>query len=147
VAARVADVNSRVRSEQAAIQRLRLLYRQAKKVADIIAIENEMAGREADLESLQAQQRALTAETATASVTLYLLTAHPRAIPKPVHHRSGFVGGLENGWDALVRTASWAATVLGAIIPFAVLLLAVAVGTRIVWVRLRPMRTNVAPSD
>jgi hypothetical protein len=61
-----------------------------------------------------------------------------------VHHRSGFIGGLENGWDAFVRAASWVATAAGAVLPFAVVLLLVAVAARLVWTRLRPGR-DAAP--
>jgi hypothetical protein len=143
VTSRVADVTSRVSSARTAIARLRTLYSRAKKVSDVIAIEAELSTREAGLESLEAQQRALAQQTATASVTLYLLNR--RAAPPPVHHRSGFVGGLENGWDAFLRVASWVATAAGALLPFAVIALLVAVAGRFVWVRLRAPRPAPKP--
>ena len=55
-------MTSRVASAQQAIVRLRTLYGKAAKVRDVIAIEGELNSREADLESLQAQQRALAAQ-------------------------------------------------------------------------------------
>lgn len=118
----VADVNSRVVSAAAAIARLRVLYREATDVHDVIAIENELAGRESDLESLQAEQRALTAETAAAQVTLTLVRqAAPPARTNPVHHRTGFVGGLENGWGAFRTTVTGIVTGIGAVLPFVAL--------------------------
>ncbi|HET7899818.1 MAG TPA: DUF4349 domain-containing protein, partial [Candidatus Nanopelagicales bacterium] len=115
VTSAVADVNSRVASAQEAIDRLRLLYRQATKVADVITIESELSARESDLESLQAQQRALSAQTATATITLSLvsppvLTKHVVPPPKK-HETTGFLGGLREGWHAFAAGAAILATV------------------------------------
>jgi uncharacterized protein DUF4349 len=143
VTSKVADVDSRVASARGAIVRLRDLYQHAVKVADIISIESELSGRESDLESLQAQQRALAAETSMATVTLTLTRLAAKTVappPKSHHHRTGFTGGLANGWDAFTRAASGVATAVGAVLPFAVLLLVLAVVARLVWPRLRPAR-------
>lgn len=141
VTSKVADVNSRVVSARESIARLRTLYTHATKVADVINIESELSQRESDLESLEAQQRALAAETSTARITLSLSRAAAKPLPaKPAHHRSGFVGGLENGWDAFTRAAAGFATALGAVLPFAVLLIALLVIGRLLWPRVRPAR-------
>jgi hypothetical protein len=147
VTSRVADVTSRVASSRAAIARLRVLYQHAVKVSDVITIESELSDRESDLESLQAQQRALDAETSTAAITLSLVSAPPvkhKVVPATHHHRSGFVGGLLNGWDAFARGAAWVATAVGAVLPFAVLLAVIALLIRLVWPRLRPPREPAA---
>jgi hypothetical protein len=135
VSAKVADVTARVASARAAIARLRQLYARAVKVADVIAIESELATRESDLESLEAQQRALARQTSTAVVTLSL-----RSGPAPAaaqRHRTGFIGGLRNGWDAFTATISALATALGAVLPFAVLLVLLGAAARLLWVQLR----------
>jgi hypothetical protein len=107
-------------------------------VRDVIAIENELAIRESNLESLQAQQRALTAQTTTARITLTLIKqAPPPPPPPPTHHRSGFIGGLLNGWDAFRDGAGALATAAGAVLPFLVLLAVLFVGWRVLWPRLR----------
>ena len=139
VTAKVADVASRVASAQGSIFRLRQLYHSATKVRDVIAIENELAVRESNLESLQAQQRALTAETTTARITLTLIKQAPRppAPPPPPHHRSGFIGGLLNGWDAFRDGAGALATAAGAMLPFLALLVVLFIGWRVIWPRLR----------
>jgi hypothetical protein len=137
-------VNSRVASARAAINRLRVLYQHAHKVGNVITIEDELNQRESDLESLQAQSRALSAETSTAAVTLSLTSPPapaPKPLPKPAHHsRSGFVGGLVNGWHAFTKGVSVLATIVGAVLPFAVLLVVLAVAARLLWPRLRPAR-------
>jgi hypothetical protein len=141
VTQRVADVRSRVRSAEDSIARLRVLFHHAQKIGAIIEIESELNSREANLESLQAQQRALARETSMASITLSLVTAvkPPPAPPKPApkHHDNAFVGGLKNGWDGFTAAAAWVAEAVGTLLPFIVLLLALGIGLRWAWPRLR----------
>jgi hypothetical protein len=120
VTTEVADVDSRVRSATSAIAQLRALYDKATRVSDIITIETELNQRETDLESLQAQQRALAGQVSMATVTLYLVTPAPVAH----HHKShgGIVGGFTNGWHAFTRAAVALVTGVGAALPFLVLL-------------------------
>jgi len=150
VTEKVADVNSRVASAQQAIIRLRGLYANATKVSDVISVESELNQRESDLESLQAQQRALQRQTSLASITLTLQTAKAVAKPAPKHHhhsRSGFVGGLSRGWDGFVTAAKWVGTAVGTLLPFLVLLAVLAVAGRFAW-RRRPRPTPTpAPSS
>lgn len=142
VTEKVADVNSRVASAQQSIARLRTLFGSATKVADVIAIEDELSQREADLESLEAEQRALTRETAMATITLQLVTAAAPAVAKHHAHRSGFVGGLQRGWDGFTATVAWTADALGTLLPFLLFGIVVALGVRWGWPRLRrPTRT------
>lgn len=119
VTTQVADVTSRVRSAQASIDRLRLLFHQATKVSDVIALESELSQREADLESLQAQQRSLAAQTEMATVTLNLSTpAAGTGVHKKHQDKSGFLGGLQRGWQAFTHGAIAVATGVGAALPF-----------------------------
>lgn len=143
VTSEVADVRSRVVSARKAIHRLRVLYNQAGKVANVIAIEQELSVREADLESLEAQSRALTNETSDATITLALLVAHKHATAPPAKHTHGFLGGLISGWHAFVRGASWLVTALGAVLPFAALILVLALIAR----ALRRRSTRRVPAD
>ncbi|MDT4981224.1 MAG: hypothetical protein QOG07_3103 [Pseudonocardiales bacterium] len=119
VTTQVADVSSRVRSAQASISRLQVLFSRAVKVGDVIALENELSQREADLESLQAQQRSLESQTEMATVTLNLSTASAAAVvPKKNPDRGGFLGGLQRGWRAFTHGAGAVATGVGAALPF-----------------------------
>ena len=119
VTQQVADVNSQVTSDEAAIAQLRALLSHAGSVGDLLSVQNQINDEEASLESMQAQQRALSHETTYATVTLTLLG--PRA--KPLVHRPKapptLAGGFGAGWHALRVTMSWTLAFLGAIAPFA----------------------------
>ncbi|PZS16898.1 MAG: DUF4349 domain-containing protein [Pseudonocardiales bacterium] len=148
VTTQVADVSSRVRSAQASIDRLRLLFGQATKVGDVIALESELAQREADLESLQAQQRTLAGQTEMATVTLNLSAAAATAGTPKHHAKSGFLGGLDRGWRAFTSAAGALATGIGAVLPFLVLALLIAGGVAVLRRRTRSARPPViAPPD
>jgi hypothetical protein len=119
VTQQVADVNSQVTSDQAAIAQLRALLSHAGSVSDLLSVQNQINQEESSLESMQAQQRALSHETSYATVTLTLLG--PKA--KPAVHRPKapptLAGGFGAGWHALRVTVSWTLAFLGAIAPFA----------------------------
>ena len=143
-------MRSRVDSAQQEIARLRVLYQHARKISDVITIESELAQREGDLESLQAQQRALAAETTTATVTLTLTSPPPlvkkvEKAHKKSHHDNGFLAGLKSGWRAFTGGVTVLATVVGAVLPFAILLVVLGLLARVLWprfgARLRPRRT------
>jgi hypothetical protein len=121
VTTQVADVDSRVRSAQASVARVRTLLSRATTVGEVVRIESELSQRESDLESLQAQQKALAGLTDLATVAVTLVTpAHHVAPVQPAHHRElGFVAGLKGGWDAFAAAVTVALTVLGAVTPFA----------------------------
>lgn len=122
VTQRVADVNSQVTSGRAAIAQLRALLSHAGSVGDLLSVQNQINQEESSLESLQAQQRALSHETSYATVTLTILG--PKA--KPVLHRQKapptLAGGFGAGWRALRIAVSWTLAFLGAIAPFAAVL-------------------------
>ncbi len=119
VTQQVADVNSQVTSDAAAIAQLRALLAHAGSVGDLLNVQNQINDEESSLESMQAQQRVLSHETTYATVTLSLLG--PKA--KPLVHRPkappSLAGGFGAGWRALRITVSWTLAFLGAIAPFA----------------------------
>ena len=119
VTQQVADVNSQVTSDQAAIVQLRALLSRAGSVGDLLDVQNQINNEESALEAVEAQQRALSHETSYATVTLTILG--PKA--KPVPHRTkappSLAGGLGAGWHALKVSLSWTLAFLGAIAPFA----------------------------
>jgi len=119
VTQQVADVNSQVTSDEAAIAQLRILLSHAGSVGDLLSVQNQINDEESSLEAMQAQQRALSHETTYATVTLTILG--PRAKPL-VHHPKAppsLAGGLGAGWRALRITVSWTLAFLGAVAPFA----------------------------
>ncbi|GAA2140594.1 DUF4349 domain-containing protein [Actinomadura napierensis] len=118
VTGEVADVDSRVRSAKAALASFRKLLDKATTVGEVIDVEQEIASREADLESLQARQKALGQSTQYATVTVTLEAA---AQPVRRHEdRGGFVGALGDGWHAFTGFLGGVAVVLGWLLPFLV---------------------------
>lgn len=139
ITAQVVDVNSRIAAAQDSLTRLRQLFQHAGNVADLATVENEIAQREADLESLEAQQRTFAAQTAQATITVNLVaTPKVAVLPAPVKkaHVVGFVRGLRGGWHAFTRTVSAITTALGALLPFLGVLLVLGLAALIVRRRL-----------
>jgi hypothetical protein len=139
ITAQVVDVNSRVAAAQDSLTRLRQLFSHAGNVADLATVENEIAQREADLESLEAQQRTFAAQTAQATITVNLVAMPKVAVlvaPVKKAHVVGFVRGLRGGWHAFTRTVTGIATALGALLPFLGVLLVLGLAALIVRRRL-----------
>jgi hypothetical protein len=131
VTQQVADVGSRVTSDEAAIAQLNELLKHAGDVSSLLSVQNQIDSQESDLESMLAQQNALNHETAYATVTLSLVG--PKAAAKPPAKSApppGLAGGLAGGWRALRLTVSWLLTILGAVAPFVA---AVAVVAGLAW--------------
>src|SRR5450432_4279485 len=129
VTAQVVDVNSRVAAATDSLTRLRQLFQHAGNVTDLANVENQIAQREADLESLEAQQRAFRGQTAQATITVNLVAAPPVAAivpPTKKAHIFGFLRGLRGGWHAFTKATSATATAVGALIPFLVVVLILA---------------------
>jgi Domain of unknown function (DUF4349) len=126
VTQQVADTNSRVASDEAAIAQLRALLKRAGSVADLLSVQNQINSDESDLEAMQAQQRALNRETSYATVTVTILG--PKAVHKPVKQKPkpapGLSNGLSAGWHAFRVTLSWLLAIIGAVVPFAAVLAA-----------------------
>ncbi len=121
VTTQVIDVDTRVATQEASLARLQRFLRQATNVDDMIRLESEIATRQAELESLKAQQKYLSDQTSMSTVTVRLRT--PAAPPPPpVEDESGFLAGLEDGWHALKTVLVGTATVTGALLPFALTL-------------------------
>jgi hypothetical protein len=132
VTEQVIDVNSRVASARASVARIQLLLDRAQSISDIVRIEGELSRREADLDSLLAQQRGLRDRTEYATVTATLLS--PDSVV-PTKDETGFVAGLKKGWGAFTDSLTWALTVVGAVLPFAVLAGAVFLPVAAYWRR------------
>ncbi|MCM2576947.1 DUF4349 domain-containing protein [Streptomyces meridianus] len=112
---RVVDVESRIRSQKASVERVRKLMGRATELEDVVLLEGELNSRQADLEALQAQQASLKERTGMATVTLLLSeTAVAQDDGEPT-----FLDALAGGWQAFLTTVRWVAIVLGAILPFA----------------------------
>ncbi|MEO3812195.1 DUF4349 domain-containing protein [Sphaerisporangium sp. B11E5] len=140
VTEQVADVESRLASTKAALEQLRTLLGRAKTIGEVLQVERQISDREADLESLQARQKVLAAQTSAATLTLRLVGPAAVVAAKPDPGPAGFLGGLKSGWRALVSTTKVGLTVLGAVLPWLIPLALLWLVYRAVR-RLRPIRT------
>ena len=118
------DTASRLRTQRESVDRVRALLSKATKLGEVVQIESELSRRQADLESLQAQLAALDDQTTLATLTVNLAPLQDTSATTPP--QSAFVAGLADGWDALVKSVSVALTIVGAVLPFAVLTAAIA---------------------
>ncbi len=120
VTTKVIDTDARVRAGERSVQQIEALLSRAQKLGDVIAIENDLARRQADLDSLKSQQAWLEDQTSLSTITVYL--SRPVAHHHTTHEAKGFLAGLANGWDAFRGATVAVLTALGAVLPFAVLL-------------------------
>ncbi|KUO03422.1 DUF4349 domain-containing protein [Streptomyces caeruleatus] len=140
----VVDVESRIKSQRASVARIRELMDQATRLSDVVTLEGELSSRQADLESLLAQQASLKDRTSLATITLSLSeTPVKKAVAKD--DDPGFLDALAGGWDAFVTMLRWLAVVIGAVLPFvAVAALIVLLWLKVLRPRL-PRRPEPAP--
>jgi hypothetical protein len=119
VTGQVVDLNARLASQRASVERVRALLARATTIGEVVQIEGELARREADLESLEAQVKQLADQTALATVTVTLVGPDT---PAPVEPRpTGFLAGLAAGWHAFTAGGTWLLTAVGAALPFLLL--------------------------
>jgi hypothetical protein len=116
VTTQVVDTRSRIATQTRSVARVRTLLAKANNLGEVVQIESELAKREADLESLEAQLARLTdiTELATIEVTF----VGPAAVVVNDETDLGFLTGLRGGWDTFVQIVLVGLTVLGALLPF-----------------------------
>ncbi|MEO3869101.1 DUF4349 domain-containing protein [Nonomuraea sp. B12E4] len=124
VTLKVADVESRLKSARQSLESLRELMKRADTIGQVLEVEREISGREADLESLEAQQKELAAQVSMATLTLRLV-GPAAVIERPEEEPAGFLGGLKTGWDSLVAFTKGLLTMLGVLLPWMIFLLPV----------------------
>ena len=134
VTAQYVDTQSRIDTMEASVNRVRALMSQATKLADIVVLEAELSRRQADLEALQSQLAALEDATTLAPVEVRLST--DATVLEEAEDDTGFLAGLTAGWDAFTASVGVVLTVLGAMLPFAVVAAVVAVPI-VLWLRRR----------
>lgn len=136
------DLDARITTQQARVDNARRLLGEARSISDLVTLENELARREADLASLEAKQRRLADLTALSSIVVSLVG--PDAATEDEASAFGFVAGLEGGWKVFVISWTVLLTVLGAVLPW-LLLLGAPVGTTVWLLRRRQRLALVAP--
>jgi hypothetical protein len=111
------DLDARISVQQARVDSGRKLLASAKSLSDLVMLEKEVATRESDLASLQAKKRHRADLVALSTISVTLLNQQAPA-PKPKEEKHGFAGGLAAGWHALLASLKVVLTVLGALLPW-----------------------------
>lgn len=122
VTLQVTDLNARISSLQQSLDNLRTLQSQATNVGDLITVEAAIASRQAELDSLVAQQTYLADQIDMSTIAL-TLTGSAGTTPT----NSTFWDGLVAGWNSLAVAGSALLVAAGFALPW-ILLLAVVAG-------------------
>ena len=134
VGSQIVDTQSRLETMRVSVARVRAFLDQAKGLDQVVALEAELTRRQSDLEALEAQLASLKDSVAMSPVQVSL-TTQPEVV-QPKKADTGFLAGLRGGWDAFTGSATVALTVVGAVLPFAVLLALVGLPV-LLWLRRR----------
>lgn len=141
VSQQVRDLDVRVASARASVDRLTALLATAADTATLLEIEGQLTTRTSELESLLAQQAALADQVALSTITVSI-ASEAIAPSEP----STFLDGLAAGWASLVAAAGAVAIGVGAALPW-LAVLAIPVAVIVVVARRRTSRLSPsAPS-
>jgi hypothetical protein len=140
VGAQIVDTQSRLDTMRTSVERVRGFLAKATDLTQVVALEAELTRRQADLESLEAQLASLKGSVSRSPVQVSL-TTEPGVIAQDDRDATGFLVGLEGGWHAFTASVAVALTVVGALLPFAVLAALVLVP---LWWALRRRRATAA---
>ncbi len=149
VTLQVNDLEARIRAVQMSVERMQALLARAATVDELVQAEQMLTDRQSQLEQLLSQQATLDDQVSMSTLTIDVVV--PEEVPEvvePEEPKEGFLGGLENGWNAFVDFGSGALLVLGVLLPwlaFAALLALLVAWVRRVWVRTRPERPAREP--
>ncbi|MDT7782241.1 MAG: hypothetical protein QOF58_660, partial [Pseudonocardiales bacterium] len=113
------DTEARIATQKASVERLRVLFERAGTTTEIAQIESELTKRQAELESVQRRAESLKGKVALATLTVQVSTT-PIAPPEP--EKTGFAGAFLGGWDAVVEVLRGITVVIGALLPFVLVL-------------------------
>jgi hypothetical protein len=141
----VIDLEGRIATAEAALDRARSLVGEADSVEQLATYEAEVITRETALEELRGEQRTLEEQVAMSTITATFTTVGGAAATDPAEEEDRdlptFLGGLEAGWDVVVVAGSALLVVLGFLTPF---LPAVVLVVLVAWVVTRGRRRREA---
>lgn len=123
VTTQVIDTDVRVRAQEGSLLRVEQLLARADSLKEIIWIESQLTSRQAELDSLKSQQAWLTDQTSESTITIDIEKLSEAKAKKKAADEAGFLGGLKGGMKALGAFSSALATIVGALLPFAIMLL------------------------
>jgi hypothetical protein len=121
VTEQVVDLESRITTAAASVDRLRELLDRTGNVADIAQVEGELLARETTLETLRGQLRTIERQVALATITVTVQGENAAPVADDEDSLPSFLGGLAAGWDALLLSLAGAAALVGVALPWLVL--------------------------
>ncbi len=139
VTAEMVDVESRIASLRASVERVRGLLSEAGTVDQLALVEGELARRETELEAMLGQQRVLADQVALGTLAVHLSQDDEPAVAEGT---PGFTEGLRKGWVAAVEAGTLALAAAGFALPFAVPVVAAFAAFRVWQRRRRPAGTS-----
>jgi hypothetical protein len=119
VTEQVVDIEARLATQRASVDRVRALLERAASTSEITQIEGELTKRQTELESLQRRYDSLKGQVALSTVTVSIGRVSGAA---PATEEMGFLGALSSGWHAMLTALRVVVVVIGAVLPFALLL-------------------------
>lgn len=128
------DLEARIDSLRASVDRLHELMAKAGSVGDLLEAEQALSERQAELESLQREYDRLGDQVAMSTLSIDLTQSDSAKVDP-----NGFGDGLVAGWNALVGFLGGLIVVIGAVLPGAG---AVGVVVLIVWLIVRGARRH-----
>ncbi len=114
VTAQSEDLDARILALSTSTERLTGLLASASTTKDLLDIETTLSTRQSDLESLQAQRRALVDQVELATISVAFGTTATAPIDTP----DTFLSGLATGWDSLVAFTGSVLVAFGVALPW-----------------------------
>ena len=117
VTLQVTDLDARIEAMRASIERLSELVAQATDIDALISLETAISDRQAQLESMLAEQRWLDDQVTMSTIQFEFVSEQVAPEPEP----NTFFDGLAAGWDAFVAFGAGLLVALGFVIPWLVM--------------------------
>lgn len=107
------DLDARIAALETSTERLLTLMAEAGSSEALLAAESALSQRQGELESLQSERAYLSEQVAMSSLHVSVSASSPAQL-----EAGSFVGGLQDGWQALVTFASGLLVVVGVVLPW-----------------------------
>jgi hypothetical protein len=143
VTAQVVDIETRVASSRASVERVRALLDEAQNLDDVVLLEGELTKRQTELEQLEAQREALATQTDMAGLVVVLSRSSVSSIGA---NDTGIGDALRGGWNGFVAVLHFLLVVLAYLLPF--LFVGGLIGSAVLVIlrRVRRNRSDAPPS-
>lgn len=119
------DLDARIAATELSVERMAGLLARASSTSEIIEAERALTERQANLERLRSERARLADRVALSTVDVEIYAPHEAPEPVATEPRT-FLDGLETGWTAFVSFVRGLLLVVGVLLPWLVLVAAVA---------------------